>query len=74
METGIALFVFGISGLVSILVDFDHFLALTIWRYWNPEFWNGRFLHTPILIGACLIILGGGAYWGGLHIGLVLGR
>jgi len=72
METSIALFIFGICGLISVLVDLDHFLALAIWRYWNPNFWNGRFLHSPILIGACFVILGCGAYWGGLHIRLVL--
>jgi len=74
METVVAFFVFGLCGIVSVLVDFDHFLALCIWRYWNPTFWNGRFLHSPMLIIACLVILGCGAYWGGLHIGLVLAK
>lgn len=73
METNVALFIFGVCGLISVLVDGDHFLALLIWRYWKPTFWNGRFLHTPILAGAGVIVFGCCAYWGGLHIGLVLG-
>ena len=67
-----ALFTFGLCGAAGVLVDVDHILALLIWRYWNPTFWNGRFLHTPILVGACLVIITCGAYWGGLHIRLVL--
>ena len=72
METSIAFFVFGLCGVVSVLVDIDHLLALLIWKYWNPTFWNGRCLHSPILAIACLVIIGCCAYWGGLHIRLVL--
>jgi len=72
MDASTALLVFGACGIIGVLVDADHFLALLIWRYWKPTFWNGRFLHTPILIGACLVILACGTYWGGLLAGLVL--
>ncbi len=67
MEAFGALCIFGICGLVSVLLDFDHFIAITIWRYWNPKFANGRFLHTPILIIVSLLICLMATYIGGLY-------
>lgn len=77
MEIGMgavsALCIFGICGLVSVLLDFDHFIALVIWKYRNPKFANGRILHTPILIIVSLLICIMGAYLGGLYIKSILG-
>lgn len=77
MEIGMgavsALYIFGICGLVSVLLDLDHFIALVIWKYRNPKFANGRCLHTPILIIVSLLICIGVAYIGRLHLESLLG-
>lgn len=77
METGMgtitAFCIFGICGLVSVLLDLDHFIALVIWRYWNPKFANGRCLHTPILIIVSLLICLMVSYIGRLHLESLLG-
>lgn len=54
MEKRTALYIFGICGLVGILVDLDHFIALLSWWYINPKVAEGRIWHTPLFILSCL--------------------
>jgi len=65
-----ALFVFGLSGLVSVLVDLDHAVAMA----WYPYLNEGRIFHTPILVIACVITGCCCSYLGGLYLRLVLRR
>ncbi len=58
---GVPLYVIGICGVVGVLVDLDHIIAF-----------GGRFLHTPLLIGSGVILIGCCAYIAGLHIRMVL--
>jgi membrane associated rhomboid family serine protease len=57
-----ALLVGLLCGVVSVLVDLDHIVG----HYLG---WNGRFLHTPLLIVAGVVILSLGAYLGRLLLG-----
>ena len=71
METRSAFRVFWICGLI---VDLDHALSLTLWATKYPSLDEGRILHTPILIAACVFICCLCAYLGRLYIKLVLRR
>lgn len=53
MEKRVALYIFGICGLVGVLVDLDHIISLLLWRYVNSEFTEGRIWHTPLFILSC---------------------
>ena len=65
---GVPLYVIGLCGLVGMAVDVvDHPLA-----YYFPEVFDGRFLHTPLLVMALLVVFYYCARGGGLLIGLVL--
>ena len=57
----IPLYVIGLSGVAGVLVDLDHIIAL-----------GGRFLHTPLLIGSGVILIGCCAYITRLHLGSIL--
>ena len=59
----LALLVFGLCGVVGVLIDLDHPLA-----YYCLHKSNLRFLHKPILIVSCLVLCGLGAYLGGLLV------
>jgi len=73
MDAFSALCIFGVCGLVGVLLDFDHFIALVIWRYWNPRLANGRLLHTPVLVIVSLLICVMVSYIGGLYLKSILG-
>jgi len=65
MSLGVlSLLVFGLCGLVGILIDFDHVVA-----YYCVPKWDLRFLHKPILVVSCLVLCGLGAYLGRLLLG-----
>ena len=51
-----ALLAFGLSGLVGVLLDVDHFVSLVLWRYVFPQITEGRLVHTSLFIVASLII------------------
>jgi len=63
------LLVFGVCGIAGVLVDVDY----VILYYFVPE-WSRRFLHTPLLITASIVICCLGTYLGGLYIRVVLTR
>jgi hypothetical protein len=73
LETSSALRIFGICGLVGVLVDIDHFIAILLWKYKDPLITEGRIFHTPIflLVGImlCYIL----SHRSGLLAKLVLG-
>ena len=60
-------------GLIGVLVDFDHIIALAI-RYvsYGETIYSTRFLHTPLLIGSGLVLLGCCTYYSGLYIKYIL--
>ena len=58
-----------LCGAISVLLDLDHIIA----HYWLTGL-DGRFLHTPILIGACTLIVIMCSCYSGLYIKLVLRR
>jgi len=62
-----ALLTFGLCGTVGVLVDIDHIISY----YLIPE-WSRRFLHTPLLVTSCLMLVGLGTYLGRLLIRMVL--
>ena len=64
---GVPLWVIVLCGVVGILVDIDHPISY----YWLRSL-DGRFLHTPLLIGCGCVLLGVGAYIAGLLVKLVL--
>ena len=72
MERGNAFFVFGICGIVGVLVDLDHLIALSIWGFVGSEITNGRFWHTPLFIASCIGICYLVPYLRGLYPKLVL--
>jgi hypothetical protein len=55
-------------GCVSVLVDADHFIAYQIFGWAS----GGRFLHIPLFILVCLMLVGMGAYIRRLHSRMVL--
>ena len=67
MGPGNALLVFGICGIVGVLVDLDHVISY----YLVPQ-WSGRFLHTPLLVVSSAVLCGLITYIGGLFIRMVL--
>lgn len=67
MGTRTTLFIVGICGTVGVLVDIDHIIAY----YLIPQ-WSEKFLHAPLLITSSIVILGLGAYLGGLYLRMVL--
>ena len=42
-----------LCGVVGVLVDTDH----VIWYLFQDLFSDGRFLHTPLLYGACSVLV-----------------
>ena len=64
---GIPLWVIGLCGFIGVLIDLDHLIAY----YWLRGF-DGRFLHTPLLITCSIILFGLGTYIAGLLIWMVL--
>ena len=56
-------------GAISVLPDIDHIIAY----YWLKGL-DGRFLHTPLLIGASTLIVIMCAYIGRLYIKYFLGK
>ncbi len=67
MEAGRTFRIIGLCGLTGVLVDFDHFLALFLWQYVNPNIDQGRLWHTPLFIITGLAICGICAHLGRLH-------
>ncbi len=67
MEASGALLIFGLCGLVSVLVDIDHGLAIWLWRYVSPRFTHGRLWHTPVFLISGLIFFSLVAHLGGLY-------
>lgn len=61
----IPLWVIGVCGVAGVLADIDHLIA-------HFAGWDGRFLHTPLLIISSLVLLGLGSYLAGLYFGVVL--
>jgi len=59
-------------GIAGILVDFDHFISLLIWRYVNSGISEGRIWHTPLFILSCIGICYLVSRLRGLHNKLVL--
>jgi len=72
LEARSALRIVGICGIVGVLVDLDHAIALLLWRYWNPAVTEGRIWHTPLFIAACVGICCLGTRIGRLHHRFVL--
>jgi len=73
MEARTALRIFGICGIISVLVDLDHFISLFIWQYINPQITSGRIWHAPLLIISCCFICYLVSYLRGFYSKLVLG-
>lgn len=73
METASALLIFGLCGIVGVLVDVDHALALILWRTVAPGIVEGRIWHTPVFILACIGICCLVSHITGLYPKLVLG-
>lgn len=73
VETRRALCVFGLCGLASVLVDVDHVIALFLWKTGLPGITEGRILHTPVFIMACIGICCMVSRLRGLYSKLVLG-
>jgi hypothetical protein len=73
MEAATALLIFGLCGLASVLVDADHFLSILLWKTVAPHITEGRILHTPIFILACVGVCYLVSRTTGLHSKLVLG-
>ena len=67
-----ALFIFGLCGLVGVLVDVDHAIAIILWRHIWPEIVEGRIWHTPLLVIVSCLICYLGTYYRGLYPKLVL--
>jgi hypothetical protein len=67
MGTRNALLTFGICGITGVLVDIDYIISY----YLIPE-WSRHFLHTPLLVTSCLVLVGLGTYLGRLLIRMVL--
>ena len=65
---GVPFWIILVSGIFGILIDIDHPIS----HYLLPS-WSGRFLHTPILIGSCIVLCVLGAYCGGLYAKYLLG-
>lgn len=63
----VPLWVILLCGLVGILVDIDHPISY----YWLTNL-GRQFLHTPLLIGSCIVLCCCGACVGGLLIRMVL--
>ena len=61
LQVGVPLRVLLLCGLVGILVDLDHIIA-----YYKG--WEGRCLHTPLLIISSLVLGGCSTYRGGLYL------
>ena len=59
--------VFGLCGLVGVLVDVDHAIALLLWQYVNSSITEGRLSHTPLFIITSLAACGVCTYLGRLH-------
>jgi len=72
MERRGPLLAFGLCGIIGVLVDIDHLIALSIWGHIGTEITNGRFWHTPLFIISCIGICYLGAYLRGLYPKLVL--
>lgn len=60
-------FVGVLCGFAGVFVDIDHVIKVVLFP---NQSW--RFLHPWFLISTCLVLLGLGAYFGGLHLKLVL--
>lgn len=61
---------FGIAG---VLVDIDHVIAWAVRYLSNGEtIYSTRFLHTSILFGSGIVLLGCGAYLGRLYLQYIL--
>lgn len=73
METGSALRGGILCGIISILVDIDHPIALA-YQTNHPEFTNFRFLHPLFVAIASLLLLYFAAYCGRLHAQYILMR
>ncbi len=59
-----------ICGVVGVLVDTDH----VIWYLFQDQFSDGRFLHTPLLYGACIVLVAYTACIAVLFIKMVANR
>lgn len=57
MGTRNALFVVGVCGTAGVLVDIDHLIAFL-------NGWEAKFLHTPLLIVSCVMLVGLSTYLG----------
>jgi len=64
-----ALLAFVICGIAGVLIDVDHLISYCF----VPE-WDRHFLHAPLLIASCAVLVGLGAYLGGLLIRQILKR
>ena len=58
---GVPLWVILLCGILGVLIDADHLIA-----YFSGGRLSPQFLHTPLLIISGSILLGCGAYLGGL--------
>lgn len=67
----LALYAFGIGGVVSVLVDLDHILAYYGFIY-TQGMWEHRPLHIPLAIIACGVGVCSCAYLGRLAHKVVL--
>jgi len=65
---GVPLWIIGICGLVSVLVDLDH-----LFSYWITGC-TCQPAHPPLAIISCIILCGIGAYCGRLYFRMVLNR
>ena len=75
MDAGLAFRIICYSGLAGILVDIDHIIFWIVQYFTKGELaFTGRVLHTPLLIGSGIVLLGCGAYLGGLYIKYLLRR
>ena len=64
-----ALLAFVICGIAGVLVDVDHVISY----YFVPE-WGGHFLHPPLFVASCVVLVGLSAYLGGLLLRQILKR
>ena len=67
MDVRNALYIFGICGIASVLLDFDHALKIL---FFPNQGW--RFLHIPVFIACCIMFCCLCAYLCGLYIRNIL--
>jgi hypothetical protein len=72
MEGRTTLYILGVCGLASVLVDLDHAVSLIWWRFFDSTLTEGRICHAPLFTLASLAFCGMVPFTRGLYNKLVL--